>query len=128
MPDRIVSTTTEEETILVMADKDLGAAMVCGDLLRLGRQIDPYAEFGGLTYLMWLDSLGIYGIRLYELYRNVCKGSLSTMAAVVRAWRLGGVAKEEIVNAIKGRNRNAIVKRASRMVAKELPDFNFEVD
>lgn len=118
------------DVIMVVSGGSPEAMSVCIEILKNGDKIDPDLFAGGLGSLLMLDTLGIYGSRLYMLWNDVCKRSVGRMIAVLRANQLGqlaGVDSKTLNHAIDncgvGINLDAVVEA----VKNRLPNFNPEV-
>jgi hypothetical protein len=85
--------------ITKLAGGNPGALRVCTEIVKWGTEIDP----NGLSYfgaLLNLDSLHIYGSRIWLLYKDICRESLVTMLACLRGWQLGIVSQKDLIRAI----------------------------
>jgi hypothetical protein len=121
--ERIKLTNTMKEIIANMSEGNPGAVKVIINLMKFTPKIDPQAMFGGLAPLMSLDTLNIYGSRIWMLYKDVCKESVFQTIAVLRSWQLGILSKTDLDHAIEnygdGINLDFIVGE----VKKQLPEF-----
>lgn len=73
-----------------MSNGNFGAADVITQLLSPAvESIDPKNIFGGMSYILHLDSLGIYGTDIYVLYNDICLRDLTKTISVLRAVQLG---------------------------------------
>lgn len=114
------------EAVMAMSEGNPGAVVALADILQLAPIIDPDGAMGGLGAIMLLDTLNIWGSRLYCLWNDVCSKDTRAMIAVLRAWQLGqlaGATKEAIDNAIDGRGRGLNVHLAINEVKRRLPNF-----
>ena len=67
-----------------------GALKVIGLLFTEGDKIDRAAAMGGgLAALFALDLFGIYGSRIWVLYKLVCNFNLQHLMALLRAMQMG---------------------------------------
>ena len=119
---KIKLTDTTADALYKISEGNPGALTVCVELLTKAPQIDPEA-LGGLGYLLDLDSLKLYGSRIWCLYKDVCGEDLTKTCAVLRAWQLGYLAKAEIDHAIdnRGDGIDAVIVLAT--VQADLPAF-----
>jgi len=88
--------------------------------------IDPDSALEGFGVLLDLDEHGIYGSRIWMLYKDVCFESVPSMVAVLRAYQLGqlaGCTDEAIDDAIDGKG-DLDMDAIMGAVQKELPKFN----
>jgi hypothetical protein len=98
---RIVLDDTVTKVMVKMCEGNPGALTVCAGLLKEGERIDPQAAFGGSWAVMMLDSLEIYGSRIWVLYKDLCGEDLVRLCAILRAWQLGHLSSEKIDHAIQ---------------------------
>jgi len=109
-----------------MGDGVPGALSVCGQIMQRAPLIDPRAGLGGLFVLLELDSLGIYGCRIWQLYKDACGQDLVKMIAVLRARQLGFVTRQEIYHAIANYGEGLDLDELLAQVQERLPDFGRE--
>jgi len=81
-----------------MSQGDPEAMAICVDLINRNGEIDP-SGIPRIQSLLYLDSMGLYGPKIVSLYR-VCHSELVSFIAVVRAWQLGHLRKQQVVYAI----------------------------
>lgn len=77
------------DILMKMAEGNPGAITVCLKMMREGRAIDPDSFAGGFTGVLAMDTYGIYGSRIWMLYKDVCGENLEATLAVLRACQLG---------------------------------------
>jgi len=81
------------EMVDVVADGNMGAQIVCQQLLLVDALMDPRTPSNyGLASLFMLDQLEIYGERLHILHIHVCKCDISYTIAVLMAYKFGKLA------------------------------------
>jgi hypothetical protein len=88
--------------IIKMADGNPGAVRVLMELFQQGPTIDPYSALGALSGMLHLDTLDIYGHRIWCFYKDVCGEDLTTMIGLMRANQLGFLRESELIRAIDG--------------------------
>lgn len=127
---RINFNDTPLSIIVKLAEGNPGAATVMMDLIKESPKIDPDAALGPYAHIFDLDTLEIYGPRIWMFYKDVCKQSLVSMIAVMRAIQLGKLSKDILNHAIDNHgdgiprigdypSLNSIIDT----VQKELPNF-----
>jgi hypothetical protein len=79
--ERITLSMSTSDAIVAMCDGNPGALSVCVQLMKEG----PH----GFFRVLYLDSLGIYGPRIWRLYKDVCRQDLAVMQALLEGSRLG---------------------------------------
>lgn len=123
---RIELTDTIPDIIEKMSEGNIGAMSVCMKLMEDGAKIDPQAFMGGVGILLSLDALGIYGSRIWMLYKYVCGQSPPKMVGVLRAHQLGFISKFDLTYSID--NPQSIdVDSLCEKVVEELGVFNLDI-
>jgi hypothetical protein len=125
--ERITGDMNGQEMILAMSDGNPECAQVLMQIMQYGGEIDTDDMFQGLGTVMALDTLGVYGHRVWGLYKDVCGEDLPKTIAMTRAWQLGqlaGVTKEALLHAIDNRGAGLDVDAALEAVKERLPNFN----
>ena len=112
-----------EDIIIKMSEGNPGAISVCMMLYTKGGAIDPDALFGGLGGVLSLDSLGIYGSKIWMLFKDVCKQDLVKTSAMLRAWQLGFVPKATLLHAIDNYGAGIDTDALLAQVQERLPAF-----
>lgn len=97
---RIEITDTLINVVTKITDGNPGAIRVCLEIYQHGNEIDSLAWHGGLVSLLELDSIGIYGSRIWMLYKDVCKESIEDTIAMLRAVQLGILSDKDLEYAI----------------------------
>ena len=123
---RIELTDTTMDVILKMSDGNPGAMTVLVALLKEGELIDPDAAFGGLSALIMLDSSGVYGEKIWMLYKDICNQSAGKMIGILRAVQLGFLAQHELHEALShgyGRMDYTRQDEVLKLVRERLPEF-----
>lgn len=109
--------------ITKMCKGNPGALSVLVELCNKGHEIDPDAFAGGMTHLMSLDSLNIYGPDVWMLYKDVCGQRISHMVAVLRAVQLGITPSATVKDAIQNYGQGIDVDEIFSAVCERLPSF-----
>lgn len=120
---RIQLTDTAMSAATKMSDGNSGALKVCAMMLRQGAEIDPDDFAGGLGNLLSMDTLGLYGSRIWMLFKDVCKEDLRVTCALLRAWQLGFVSEIALRNAIETYGSGIDVPALVAQVEERLPRF-----
>lgn len=107
--------------VLKLAEGNPGAATVLAGAVGHGALIDPEAADPVLT-LYQLDDLGVYGAKVWALFKDVAGSNYTRMLAVLRAQQLGHLNKRELWDAIDGRAK-LNVDNLLAAVRAELPTF-----
>ena len=96
---RIELTDSMIDIATKMSDGNPGALTTIMELVKNGEEIDPMAFGGGMGTVLLLDTLGIYGTDIYVLWSDICGRNIAGTIAVVRAFQLGFLDKETLVDA-----------------------------
>jgi hypothetical protein len=107
--------------MMKVTEGNLGALKVLGGIMMEGKRIDPYTD--PILIILNIDSMGLYGHRIWMLYRYVCKQNLSKTIAVLRAWQLGLCPEAVINHAIDNRGSGLDLEELCGKVKAELPNF-----
>lgn len=110
------------DAVVALAEGNPGAVTVMGDMLRDGGRIDP-DSFGGYANILDLDSYGIYGSRIWMLFKDVCRQSLPRTIAILRAVQLGYLDEKTLNHAIDNRGEGLDVEAMVAKVKERLPNF-----
>lgn len=127
MSERIRLEMTMSELIYAMSEGNPGAVTALAEMIAKGPSIDPQAFMGGLSSVLTLDSLGIYGSRVYMLWSDVCGRDVVKTIAVLRAYQLGqlaGATQQAIEHAIENRGVGLDTQAVLAAVMERLPQFN----
>jgi hypothetical protein len=100
--ERIELTDSPLSSMIKLSEGNPGAITVLTQLYKTGPIIDPDAILGGLAHLLSLDTLNIYGSRIWMLYKDVCKEDIVYTHAVLRACQLGIISRTSLQSAIDG--------------------------
>ena len=112
------------EAVLKIAEGNPGALRVCMELYQHTGNIDPDSAFGGLGSILALDSLGIYGSKIWMLYKDVCKEDLVSMVIVLRSEQLGFITENQIAHAIENYGSGLDIEDLYKKVTGQLTKFN----
>lgn len=120
---RIKLTDTVMSAVIKMSEGNPGAIRVCAELIKEGGNIDPDSFMGGFGNVMDLDTIRIYGSRIWMLYKDVCGEDLRVMCAILRAWQLGFLRDTALNNAIDNMGKGIDVPALVAQVEERLPKF-----
>ena len=121
--ERITLHMTVPESISALSDGNPGAINVCCQLVKEGAQIDPENGMGGLHYILLLDTYGVYGPRIWMLYKDVCGQDLAKMMGVLRSVQLGIETEMGMILAIDRRSDHFNPDALLAAVRARLPGF-----
>lgn len=120
---RIELHDTIQDMVIKMSEGNPGALRVCMDVIQKGKLIDSDSALGGLGVLLQLDSYGIYGHRIWMLYKDVCEENLVMMVSILRAAQFGFVNKDCLNHAIDNYGDGVDVDVLYGQVKERLPKF-----
>jgi len=101
MPNRITEGMTSRDAAIALAENNVGALVVVGRMLREGDTAEPAgAPHSGYAAIRTLDRCGIYGERIWHLYKDVCGEDLGLTMALLRAVRIAIVDADDLTQAL----------------------------
>lgn len=121
---RLTLEDTNMSAILKLSEEIPGAIKVCAEILNKGGDIDPDSALGGLGTLLLLDTFGIYGTRIWILYKYVCKQDLTKTIAILRAVQMGIINEDKLQYAIDNHGKGINVDDLYKKVRQKLPRFS----
>lgn len=102
-PQQLCTLTDRPHDIVrKLAMDNPGAMRACTELLAFAKQIDTSNPIAEITYLLFLDSLHIYGSELYSIYGDICRGNITAMVAVLWLIQRGHLSKSQLLDNITG--------------------------
>ncbi len=116
------------EMILKLSEGNPGAITMLSRGLGMVEAIDPDSAYGPFTLLFPLDDLGIYGSRIWMLFKDVCKQNFVLTAAALRAQQLGFISADTLNHAIDNYGEGIDVVALHARVCEELPNFRKELE
>jgi len=120
---RIELSDTIQDIVVKLAEGNPGALSVCVQMLTETEKIDPDAILKGLSGLLMLDTLGIYGSEIWILYKDVCGEDITDTIAILRGFQLGIVTENQLHYAIQNRGNGLDINDVLNQVKKQLPNF-----
>lgn len=120
---RITAEMTLMDSIVEMCEGNPGALRVLMGIMKNTETIDPDNALGGLGTVLMLDTFGIYGSRIWMLYKDVCGESIANTIGVLRAVQLGLVSQATMDQAINNQGAGLDVYATVQKVKAELPRF-----
>ena len=120
---RIQLTDTVMSATSKMVEGNPGALSVCAQMISRSAEIDPNDFMGGLGPILSMDTLHIYGPRIWMLYKDVCGEDLRVTCALLRANQLGFVNDLALNHAIDQYGEGIDVPALIAKVEERLPRF-----
>ncbi len=93
---------TAMSAMVKMAEGNPGAITAIMKLMEDNAKIDPQSILGSIGVLLDLDTLGIHGSRIWQLYKDVCGHDSVKVITLLRAYQLGLMPERNIHAAIEG--------------------------
>jgi len=124
--ERIELTDSVMDIVVKMSEGNPGAVTVLARMMKEGGSIDPQSFAGGIGAILALDTHGIYGHRIWALYKDVCGENLVSTIAVLRACQLGQLRESDMLHAIDNRGHGIDVAALVSTVRSVLPDFGMK--
>ena len=110
------------DVFMKLSEGNPGALNVCMQIVSDGPKIDPDCARPLIT-LLTFDDLGIYGSRIWMLYKDVCDQDLEATLGVMRGHQLGYVTEWQLNHAIDNRGDGLDVVDILSQVQEFLPNF-----
>lgn len=101
MNERIKLNDTLPDIVAKLSEGNRGAMSICMMIYKHGGEVDPQDVFAGLSGLLALDTMNIYGPKIYLFYADLCGRSLPKMLAVTRAIQLGYLREDVLLRALQ---------------------------
>lgn len=111
------------DVLFALSDGVPGSIHVVMDSIRHGEEIDPDNAFKSWGFALNLDALGVYGSRIWMLYKDVCRENLAHTIGILRSVQLGIVPSDELNQAIDGEKKLDVMGTLEK-VCEQLPQFN----
>lgn len=111
------------DCVMAISGGNPGAVRVCIAILQRGAEIDPDSALGAVGGLLALDTHHIYESRVWQLFKDVCRESLTDTLGILRAVQLGFLSEQTLNHAID--SDRAVVDVAAELarVRDALPRF-----
>lgn len=87
-------------------------------------KIDPDNIMGGIGVILYLETLAIYGPRIWMLFKDVCGQSIARMLAVLRSNQLNLLSSESLYHAIDNVGEGIDFDKVLAKLSDRLPNFN----
>ncbi len=120
---RITVDDSSMSAVIKMVEGNPGATVVCAHIMKQGESIDPDAFMGGVGTILWMDTLEIYGTKIWMLFKDVCGEDLVKMLGVLRAVQLGYLSEDQLHRAIQSYGNGIDVDDLLKQVQERLPNF-----
>ena len=125
--ERVGLQDTPVTTITKLAEGNPGALTVMMEMMKESKKIDPQDIMSGAFSPIVLDTHGIYGSRIWMLYKDVCGHDMVKMLGVLRACQLGIESSEKLDHAIDNYGEGIDVDDLLVKVKERLPTFDSDV-
>jgi hypothetical protein len=122
--ERIELTDSFLNVVVKLSEGNPGAANVCMMLMESAKMVNHQAAGDGILTLLALDTHGIYGSKIWMLYKDVCGQDIVTVHAVLRAIQLGIIPESKVLHAIDNRGEGLDVPSLLKAVMEKLDQFN----
>ena len=109
--------------VMKMVDGNPGATTVCANIIKQGASIDPDDILEGIGAILWMDTLEIYGPKIWMLFKDVCGEDLIKMLGLLRAVQLGFLSETKLRFAIDNYGEGIDIDDLLTQVQERLPAF-----
>lgn len=121
---RIELNDTIMSMVMKIIEGNPGAISVCMDLINENARIDPDSALGEIGSILALDTLGIYGSRIWMLYKDVCGEDITKTIGLLRANQLGFLSETVLNDGINNRGNGIDLDNLLEQVKERLPNFD----
>lgn len=112
------------DILFKMSDGNPGAINVMMDAMDNAPSIDPDNMMGGMGFVLNMDSFGIYGPKIWRLFKDVCGENIAATIGVVRAVQCGILSVDKLLLAVEdGRNHSLNIQDILKQLIEKLPNF-----
>lgn len=111
------------DVLVKMSEGNPGGLSVLMALLGNVPRIDPVAIMGGMLYILYFDDLGLYGSRIWTLYKYACGQEIAGVVTLLRAHQLGHIPKAELLR-IAEEGKPCDWKALVPLIQKDVPEFS----
>lgn len=121
---RIDMHDTGIDVVVKLADGNPGAVSAVMAMTLKTLSVDPDSAFGPFAPSIALDAHGIYGPRIWMLFKDVCNGDVVKCLALLRAVQLGILSDDKLDHAIDHGGEGINVDDILKEVKLRLPRFD----
>jgi len=121
---KLTLTMSPMDVFVTMSEGNPGALQVLLALYENGNKIDPMDFMGPFGAIFSLDRNGIYGSRIWMLFKDVCGKDLGKTVAMLRSIQLGLLKTDDLDIAINNRGEGIDVDALVEKVIDTLPEFH----
>jgi hypothetical protein len=125
---RIQFNDSAQSAIIKLADGNPGAVTAICCMTKAAAGVDPDNALGSASPIFSLDSNGIYGPRIWMLYKDVCDHNERHALALLRAVQLGLLSDEVLDHAIDHYGDGLNIPEVLAKVLERLPNSRFHVE
>lgn len=122
--------TLQDDAITIIhkiSEGNPGAVTVLMLLLKHNKRIDPQSWMGPLGTIIYLDTHGIYGSKIWILFKDVCKQDIVMLVALFRAIELDIISSTVVKDVIDRKQGVSIdLPTILEAVKRNLEHFNTE--
>lgn len=119
---RIEMTDTIKDALVKMSDGNPGGLMAMMSMVEVAEDADSNNAYGSFGPLVYLDTFGIYGSRIWCLFKYVCGENPRHALACLRSVQLGILSRAELGRYLDGQSKLDFEVLIPKLV-KELPSF-----
>lgn len=94
------------EVIFTMSEGNIGAVTCMTEMIK---KTDWYGGVDGLMLILYFDTIGIYGSKIYMLWNDCCDRSLEKLELVLRNFQKGKLTAQEIIQNVSQRRGTPFV-------------------
>ena len=123
MKERITIADNFVSAAMKLGEGNPGALTVMMKFIDKAPIIDPDDFMGSFGALLSLDGYGIYGSRIWMLYKDVCEQDLNATLGMLRAVQMGIIHPTKLHHAINNHGKGLDVADTLTKLKARLPNF-----
>lgn len=98
--ERIQLSDSMMDIVMKMSEGNPGAVSVLAQLLKENGRIDPDSALAEIGTILHLDTAGIYGSKIWMVYKDICGEDITSMIGLLRGAQLGYISDRDINKAL----------------------------
>ncbi len=130
--ERITLNDSIVDAVVKLVEGNPGATNACMEMVSVATACDPDSALGPWGNLFALDTLGIYGPRIWMLYSDVCGRNSVTAIGLLRCHQMGLLTGSHLQHVIDNRGRLPSgelldIGALLEQLREKLPNFRFNL-
>lgn len=120
---RLTKDMTIVEAVKVIGNGSPGSLKVLYGIYTKAEHIDPYELLGALGYMLMIDAAEMYDEKVWQLYNDVCRNSISLTMAMIKTYHLRMIDRRVLDLAIDNRGQEIDISNFVEKFEERFPRF-----